>query len=93
MCLVAAGEDGLLLAYSAAVEQVLPQTPLPPAIPACQGCTPHVELQTVNYSGERHAKADDVTSLFSLHFDGVCAIKEKSAAGKLKMGNDRHSEL
>ncbi|DBA70792.1 TPA: hypothetical protein ACH3X2_011685 [Trebouxia sp. C0005] len=68
-------EDGLLLAFSAAVEKVLPPMPAPPFTPACQGCTPKVKLQAANYSGVGQPGRDDVTSLFTLHFEGQCELK------------------
>lgn len=71
----AAEEDGLLLAFSAAVEKVLPPMPAPPFTPACQGCTPKVKLQAANYSGVGQPGRDDVTSLFTLHFEGQCELK------------------
>ena len=59
--------------YGAAVEKVLPPMPPPPATPACQGCTPRVDLHDANYSGTGEPQSGDVTSIFSLHFDGECA--------------------
>ena len=79
---LAAEEDGLLLAYGAALEQVLPFMPTPPVTPACQGCTPHVKLQEVTYSGNGQPKADDVTSLFSLELRGQCRAKDDQIAAK-----------
>lgn len=67
------GEDDLLLMYSAAVEKVLPPMPPPPATPACQGCTPRVDIHDANYSGSGEPQPADVTSIFSLHFDGDCS--------------------
>ena len=69
----AAGEDDMLLMYSAAVEKVLPRMPPPPATPACQGCTPRVDIHEANYSGTGEPQKGDVTSIFSLHFDGDCS--------------------
>ena len=70
-----AGEDGLLLAYSAAVEKILPPMPPPPPTPACLGCTPRVDIHEANYSGTGEPQLGDVTSIFSLHLDGACALK------------------
>lgn len=75
MPLPGAGEDGLLLAYSAAVEKMLPPMPPPPATPACLGCTPRVGIHEANYSGTGEPQLGDVTSIFSLHLDGACALK------------------
>lgn len=78
-----AGEDGLLLAFSAAVEGILPSMPPPPTVPACQGCTPLVKTHKANYSGSGKPQPGDVTSIFSLHFEGDCALTEQ-------MQQDRH---
>ena len=79
-CKVHAEEDGLLLAFSAAVEKVLDPMPPPPSTPACRGCTPRVLLQEANYTGIGKPKADDVTSLFKLRFDGHCLLNGHDAA-------------
>ena len=79
-CNVLAEEDGLLLAFSAAVEKVLPPTPPPPSTPACQGCIPKVLLQDTTYAGSGKPTPDDVTSLFQLHFDGQCSLHSRDAA-------------
>ena len=80
VCCVIAEEDGLLLAFSAAVEKILPSTPPPPATPDCQGCTARVTLQETTYSGSGKPKSSDSTSLFKLHFDGQCSLKSNRAA-------------
>ena len=90
-----AGEDGLLLSYSAAIEEILPPMPPPPAHPACQGCTPRVDIHEANYSGTGEPRPGDVTSIFSLHFDGECALKGDDAAQTASRRNQTksHSEL
>lgn len=70
-----ADDDQLLLAFSEAVEDVLPPTPPPPTTPACLGCTPKVHTQETTYSGTGKPKAGDVTSIFTLEFDGTCLLK------------------
>jgi len=88
---VDAEEDGLLLAFSAAVEKVLSPMPPPPSTPACQGCTPKVKLQEANYSGIGKPGPNDVTSLFTLHFDGKCSLQTN--AGVAAQATDVHAEL
>lgn len=92
---LSAGEDGLLLAYSAAVEQVMPPMEPPPATPACQGCTPWVDIHEANYSGSGDPKPGDVTSIFSLHFSGVCDLNRRgnSAEETSKGRTQSHTEL
>lgn len=88
---VAAEEDGLLLAFSAAVEKLLPSMPAPPSTPACQGCTPKVEFQAANYSGVGKPGPNDVTSLFSLHFEGQCMLTQD--LGPVSHQFSEHAEL
>lgn len=80
----------MLLAFSAAVEKVLPSMQPPPFTPACQDCTPKVKLQNVNYSGVGKPSPNDVTSLFSLHFEGQCSL---SADVGFASDANKHIEL
>ena len=77
--------------YSAAVEKVLPPMPPPPATPACQGCTPRVDLHDANYSGTGAPQPGDVTSIFSLHFDGDCAYATGDAKTVLLSEEECHA--
>ena len=77
--------------YSAAVEKVLPPTPAPPATPACQGCTPRVDLHEASYSGSGDPQPGDVTSFFSLHFDGECSYTTGRADSDADLQCKEHS--
>ena len=78
--------------YSAAVEKVLPPMPPPPATPACQGCTPRVDLHEANYSGSGDPQPGDVTSTFSLHFDGKCTYTAGNAKCQPDLQYEGHSQ-
>jgi hypothetical protein len=74
-------EDDTLLAVAAAVEAALPAAPVPPAVPACAGCTARVGWSKVAYPPALMPNTSGVGAMayaedaYALDFEGECAVQ------------------